>query len=112
MVPTFSVNVQSRTSQALEFLTNNDIEPNSFNDVSINERTESEVTKGQFKIEVEENSTLKIANFSTDILAIIEKVENFLQFFCNHCSYEAKWLLEVMFHQQFYLVSLIAAVWK
>ena len=35
---------------ALVFCTNNDIEPNSFNAVAIDARTESEVTKGKLSI--------------------------------------------------------------
>ena len=51
-----------------------------------------------------------------DILVEIEKVEKFLQtncqFFCNHCSYGAKWFFEATFHLQFYHASSIAAEWE
>ena len=45
-----------------------------------------------------------------------KRVENLLQmncqFVCNYCSYESKWIFEVMFHWQFDHVSLIGAVCK
>ena len=42
------------------FHTSENIELKSFTDVDIDERTESEVTESKFKIEVEENSPLKV----------------------------------------------------
>ena len=57
-----------------------------------------------------------MSSFHIDILGKIKRVENFLkrdcQLFCNHCSFEAKGLFEVMFHPKFYHASLIAAVCK
>ena len=45
------------------FHTIDNIKPNSFNGVAIDEGIESEVTKGKFKIEVEENYWLIYCQF-------------------------------------------------
>ena len=54
IILTFSGNVHFRSSQALVFCTNNNIEPHTFNGVAFDETTESEVIRSKFDIEVEE----------------------------------------------------------
>ena len=53
-VLTFLDNVHSRSSTALVFCTNDYIQLESFTNVDIDERTESEVSKSKFKTEVGE----------------------------------------------------------
>ena len=57
-VLTFSGNENSRSSLALVFCKNNNIELKSIIDVVINERIESKAMESKFKTEVEKNSLL------------------------------------------------------
>ena len=63
-VLTFSGNEHYRSSLALVFLTNNDIELESFTDIAINERTESKAMESKIKTEVEDNYLLTNCNCS------------------------------------------------
>ena len=66
-------NVLSRSSLALVFCTNNDIELKSFTDDAIDERVESDIIELQFKTEKKKFSANDLQSFHTDIFVKIKK---------------------------------------